>query len=119
PINVDRPCGGVLQPRHHPHEGRLPAARRPQEDQELAVFDGETDAVHRPDIAEVLSHVLQLDPCHPHPSPPYRPARPTGSGAHEAGPRSASFFRPPGPVPATWRRSGGPGRRPRPPPPGG
>jgi hypothetical protein len=49
--DADRAGTGFLQPGDHPQERRLPAARRADEDAELAVLgleDAPTDTIHSP-----------------------------------------------------------------------
>jgi hypothetical protein len=45
PVDLERAGGDVLEPRDHPQERRLPAARRADEDDELAVGDVDVDAL--------------------------------------------------------------------------
>src|SRR5690606_13078493 len=44
----------VLEPDDHPQDRRLPAAARPDEDDELAVGDLQADALHREEAVAVL-----------------------------------------------------------------
>ena len=44
-VDVDLAGADFLQPRHHPQQRGLAAARRADEDGEGAVLDGEVDAV--------------------------------------------------------------------------
>jgi len=60
----DRALADPLQAGHHPQRGRLPAPRRPDQDQELRVGDLERQIVHRDDRARV--HLG--DPVEDHPS---------------------------------------------------
>ena len=61
PIEI---CPSVtsLEPGDHPQQRRLPAARRPDEDEELAVLDLERDAVDGGHAAERLADVFEVDP---------------------------------------------------------
>ena len=54
----------VLEPGEHPQRGRLAAARRTDEDEELAVRDLEREIVDRDRAVEALRDVLELDTCH-------------------------------------------------------
>ena len=57
----DRPAGRELEPADHPQRRRLAAARRAEQREELAAADLERDAVDRPDLAELLLQVEELD----------------------------------------------------------
>ena len=57
----DRPAGRELEAADHPQRGRLAAARRTEQREELAGADLERDAVDRPDLAESLLQVEELD----------------------------------------------------------
>ncbi len=52
PVDHDRPGVGSLEPGDQPERGGLPAARRPEQREELAIVDPEIDVVDRGDIAE-------------------------------------------------------------------
>ena len=57
--------GRVLETRHHPQRRRLAAARRPDEDHELAVVDLQVEVVDGDGaVAEPLRHPLERDPGH-------------------------------------------------------
>ncbi len=56
-----RAAGDVLEPGDHPQAGRLAAARRADEDHELAVADLEVQVVDRLDLAVQLAHVIEGD----------------------------------------------------------
>ena len=55
------PLGRQLEPADHPQRRGLAAARRAEQREELAGADLERDAVDRPDLAESLLQVEQLD----------------------------------------------------------
>ena len=57
----DRPAGRELEAADHPQRGRLAAARRTEQREEFAGGDLERDAVDRPDLAESLLQVEELD----------------------------------------------------------
>ena len=57
----DLAVGDVLEPGDHPQQRRLAAARRADEDEELAVGDLERDVVDRGDAAEVLLTLFEPD----------------------------------------------------------
>ena len=64
-VDQDRPVRDLLEPGEHPQQRRLPAPRRADEDEELAVLDREADVVHRDDVvAEDLRDVVDLDRRH-------------------------------------------------------
>jgi hypothetical protein len=54
----------ALQPGDHPKQGRLAAARRPDEDAELAVLHAQIDAVDDLDVTEALNHAIELERRH-------------------------------------------------------
>jgi hypothetical protein len=57
--------GDVLQPGDHVERGGLPAARRPDQDHELAVGDIQADLVDRQrPVRESLGHVVESDFSH-------------------------------------------------------
>src|SRR3546814_7288835 len=60
----DRPRAGCLEPRDHAQQRRFAAARRPDDDHELAVGDREIDAVEHRRVAERLAHARQPDVGH-------------------------------------------------------
>ena len=64
PADQDVAGGRGLQPGDHPEQGGLAAARRPEEDQELALLDREVDAVHRRVAGELLAQCPGLDGGH-------------------------------------------------------
>ncbi len=51
----------VLEPRHHPQRGGLPAARRAEQREEGSLGDRERQVVDRDEAAEPLRHVLQVE----------------------------------------------------------
>ena len=58
-------AGHALQPGDHAQQRRLPAARRADEHDELAVADGQVDVVDGDDAAgEDLAHALEADAAH-------------------------------------------------------
>ncbi len=56
--------GRILEPGDHPQRGRLAAARRAEQHEELAVGDLERQVVDRDDVAEALGHMVEHDPGH-------------------------------------------------------
>ena len=58
------PRGRVLEPGDQPQQRGLAAARRADEDDELAVVDGEVDVGDDVDLAEGLLDVLKFDRAH-------------------------------------------------------
>ena len=61
----DRPVADLLEARDHAQRGRLAAARRPDEDEELAVLDVEREVLHGVDPSVVeLVHLFQLNVGH-------------------------------------------------------
>ena len=79
----DRALGRILEPRDHPERGRLPAARRPEQHEELVVLDLEVEVAHRDDVAEALRDVVEHDPSH-------RDVRLRGEGTSPGGPIGAA-----------------------------
>ena len=83
----DLPSGRALEAGDHPEERRLAAARRTEQNEELALLGGEVHAVHRPDLTEILPQRLRLyrGQIRPAPSPSIcrrcasRPRRPPGA----------------------------------------
>jgi hypothetical protein len=69
--DLDLALGDVLQPHDHPQDRRLPAARRADEDHELAVVDLQVDVGHRRRVrpGERLVDVLERDAGHVDPLP--------------------------------------------------
>ena len=65
---VDHALGHVLEAREHPERGRLPAAGRADEHEELAVGDVDRQIVHRDHVVEALRHVLVRDGRHQSPA---------------------------------------------------
>src|SRR5262249_2785642 len=59
--DVDLSTAEVLEAGHQLQQRALPAARRPQQDDELSLGDGEIDVLHRWYRAVVLAYVDQLD----------------------------------------------------------
>ena len=62
--DADLAGGDVLQPRDHAQQGRLAAARRADQDDELAVVDQDIDAMDDLDRSEGLSDVADRDRSH-------------------------------------------------------
>ena len=62
----DVAVGDVLEPRDHPQRGRLAAARRTYQHDELMVGDVEIDAAHRLDLVIALDHLTQRHVSHEH-----------------------------------------------------
>ncbi len=60
----DRPVRGALEAGEHAQRGRLAAAGRPDQDEELAVPDVEREVVDRDDLAEQLVDVIEPDRRH-------------------------------------------------------
>ena len=60
----DVAVGDVLEPRDHPQRGRLAAARRSDQHDELMVGDVEIDAAHRLDVVIALDHLTQRHVSH-------------------------------------------------------
>ena len=58
----DRALGRILEPGDHAQRGGLPAARRAEQHEELAVVDLEREVVDGDDVAEALRHVLEHAP---------------------------------------------------------
>ncbi len=58
PVEQDRAAGGRFQPGDHAQGGRLAAARRPQQDDELAIVNGQ---VHRLDGVDLTEFLLDLN----------------------------------------------------------
>jgi len=63
-VDENPPRGQILEPGDQPQQRRLAAARRPDEDGELAVLDVEIDVIDDVHRAERLAHRLQLDGAH-------------------------------------------------------
>ena len=62
PVDTDAPLGGVLEAGNHSECGRLAAPGRPEQREELAIFDRQVDAVHRHDVVpESFGDASQLD----------------------------------------------------------
>ena len=59
---------GVLEPGDGAQDRALPAPRRPEQDEELAVGDLQRDVGDRLDLAEALHQMLDHDVCHATPS---------------------------------------------------
>jgi hypothetical protein len=57
----DLAAGGQLEPGDHAQRGRLAAARRPEQAEELAVAHGEGRVLHRDEVGERLVQVLDAD----------------------------------------------------------
>ena len=60
----DPPVGHVLEPGEHAQRGRLAAARRADEHEELAVGDVDVEVVDGRGVVEALGHVLVRDRGH-------------------------------------------------------
>ena len=67
--DADLAAAHVLEARDHAQGGRLAAARRADQHDELAVADRDVDAVHDLELAERLADAADLDLCHA-PAPP-------------------------------------------------
>jgi hypothetical protein len=64
-VDQDLAAGDLLQPRQHAQQRALAAAAGAHQHDELAVSDGELDAVDDLDLAAVgLEHLPELDRCH-------------------------------------------------------
>ena len=64
-IDLQLARGDVLEPRHHPQRGRLPAARGASQNHELAVDNLEVELVNSPRaVGEDLRHPFESDPGH-------------------------------------------------------
>ena len=63
-VDADIPGGRILEAGNHAQSGRLAAAGRPDEDDELAVFDGEVQVLDRLNGAERFIEIAQFDTCH-------------------------------------------------------
>ncbi len=83
---------GVLEPRDHPQRGRLAAARRAEEHEELLVGDVEGEHVDGGDVVEPLRHLIERDPPHVR-FPPVRCAS-SRAGPSWAGARTPRGTRP-------------------------
>ena len=64
PVDGDLAGADLFQPRNHAQQGGLAAARRPEDDDELAVPDVATDAVNDFGLAELLGYISDADVCH-------------------------------------------------------
>src|SRR5919199_102654 len=64
PADEDAPLGQFQQPGDHVQRRRLPAARRPDERDELAVVDRQRHIVDRHHVAVPLDDVFEYDFCH-------------------------------------------------------
>jgi hypothetical protein len=60
PVQRQRAAVDVLQPGDQPQQRGLAAARRPDEDDELAALDRQVDALDGAQVAEVLLDALEL-----------------------------------------------------------
>jgi hypothetical protein len=60
-VEEDVALGRVLQPRDHAHGGGLAAARGAEEDEELAVGDGEVEPLHADEGAPALGDAAEPD----------------------------------------------------------
>src|SRR5581483_5114460 len=63
-VDDDAAAVRAVEAGDEPERGRLAAARRPEQRQELALSERDVDAVQRPDGAEVAMQVLQLEKSH-------------------------------------------------------
>ena len=63
-VQRDRAAGRVFQAGDHAQRGRLAAARRAQQHDELAVFEHQRGAAHRGEVGEALVQVLDADLSH-------------------------------------------------------
>ena len=57
--DADGPLGRLLEPGDHPQGGRLPTARRAQQDEELSIGHVEAQIVHRRDVVEAFGGAVQ------------------------------------------------------------
>ena len=64
-LDADRAGGDAFQSAHHAQERGFSAARRTDEDGELAGADREVDALDHLDRAEALAYALQTNVAHP------------------------------------------------------
>ncbi len=62
--DADLTLARVFQARDHAQRGRLPAARRAEQHEELAIRDLEIEVAHSDDVAEALRHVVEDDAGH-------------------------------------------------------
>jgi hypothetical protein len=58
------PASGKIEAGDHAQDGGLAAARRPQQREELAAFHGETDVLHRLEVAKAARDVANFEQCH-------------------------------------------------------
>ena len=63
-VEQDAPAGDRLQTGDHAQRGRLAAARRAEQHNELAIVDGQVYRLDGMQIAEFLLYFLQLNGCH-------------------------------------------------------
>src|SRR4029453_17606307 len=63
-VDDDRARGRALEARDHPERGRLAAAGRAEERDELASVGVEVEVLDRGDVAELLANVGQLQEAH-------------------------------------------------------
>ena len=75
----DGAAGDLLEPGHHAQGGRLAAARRAEEHQELAVGDVQRQVVDRGGVTEALGDAVEADLCQRAPFAFGRPACGHGS----------------------------------------
>jgi hypothetical protein len=66
-----RPLGGLLEPGDQPQGGRLAAARRAEQGEELAPGHVQVDAVHGGDVLEPLDEPDQPDLASTHAATPF------------------------------------------------
>jgi hypothetical protein len=69
PVEQDAPLGGLLEPGDQPQGGRLAAARRAEQGEELAAGHVQVDAVHGGDVLEPLDQPDQPDLASAHGDP--------------------------------------------------
>jgi hypothetical protein len=73
--DAERSAGDLLEPGDHPEAGRLAAARRPDQDHELAVADLEIEVLDGLEIAVELVDVFERHSRHSAASNPIRASR--------------------------------------------
>jgi hypothetical protein len=99
-LDHDPPGVRRLQPCQEPQQGRFSATRRPDQDQELAIADGEIDVVQHANGAEALLQADDVDGRHARLSLPFfircrAPSYVTAAGADQArNARPSKFVKP-------------------------
>ena len=93
PSMTTRPEVGVSKPGHDPERGRLPAAGRAEQGEELAGLERDVDLLDRREVAEFLVQLLQLEIRHQRPAtgatprPGRRPTKRIPSSASQVRPK--------------------------------